>query len=55
MHNGLIEWPGGRGETRSAVDDGAWTTDGCEVDGVGIRIYDEGGHSEEQADRKSVV
>lgn len=39
---------------RTVKDDGVWTTgehamDECNVDGIGIRIYGEGGHTREQA------
>jgi hypothetical protein len=41
-------------DDHATVDDGVWRAgshphDECAVDGVGIRIYDEGGHTAEQA------
>jgi sRNA-binding protein len=45
----LREW------IRTGTDDGEWRTgsgsasDACRVEGIGITIYDEGGHTEEQA------
>lgn len=46
--------PLSRRPIRTVKDDGVWTTgehamDDCDVDGIGIRIYDEGGHTQEQA------
>lgn len=32
------------------VDDGVWHTEGHRVEGIAITIYDEGGHTEEQAE-----
>lgn len=45
-------WHGVQGE-RTGTDDGVWRAgsgmDECRVEGIGITIYDEGGHSAEQA------
>jgi len=37
------------GQRVEKMDDGRWSTRLCQVEGVGITIYDEGGHTDEQA------
>lgn len=47
------EWSRAGGWIRTGTDDGRWHTgefgDQSRIDGIGITIYDEGGHDEDQA------